>query len=115
MRHIASVSGEARLSAHDLLQLARPVVKRGPCRTAGASDGASGALNGTAGAVGSAGNDAGGASGGSAANGGGGGSSDGFWDSTGIPAAKNVTMFEFLNRTNAALPMLGVTVARSAE
>ena len=72
------------------------------CALACGSSGSDTASN-TAGAPGSAGSSpsAGGASGSTPSAGqNSGGASDGFWDASNIPAAKNVMMFKFLNRTN---------------
>jgi hypothetical protein len=67
-----------------------------------AGSGSSGAPLGSAGdmAVGGAPDNAAGAGGAQVGTAGAGGASDGFWDPSNIPAAKNVMMFKFLNRTN---------------
>ena len=74
----------------------------GATATGGVS--ASGGVAGSGGAPGTGGRLASG-SGGTrgTAGAGGAGAPDGFWDPSGIPAAKNVMMFKFLNRTNGVL------------
>ena len=85
---------------------------RGGTRGAGGLQGSGGVVGSggaaaAGGAHGSGGTHGGGASGGGGTRGSGGaggaGAPDGFWDPSDIPAAKNVMMFKFLNRTNGVL------------
>ena len=113
----------ARPTSRMLVAAAGALCLAGACSTTGAGPGpgiggAGGDVPGTGGMTGAGGASTGGAhgsggvrgtggvhgTGGARGSGGaGGGAPDGFWDPSGIPAAKNVMMFKFLNRTNGVL------------